>query len=181
MALKELLVPSFVLVACLAGCSSWKLDRPAVAPVQAQTQVPPTAAKICVVRTAVLGSAVTFPTRDNRLLVGATLGNTHFCYLAEPGEHEITIEADAIETAKLTAEAGKSYFLKQEVDNIFGYVKCRAVWLAESEARGLFESSSYEVLVGVPGSERLPDNPPFARAKSPQPAASVTPSPQSGT
>ncbi len=116
-------------------------------------------------RTSVLASAVTFPTRDNGVLVGATRGPTHFCYLAEPGEHEISIEADEVERAKLTVEAGKSYFLKQEVDNIFGYVKCRAVWLAETEAKDLFDASTYEVLVGVPGSETLPPNPPHAPSK----------------
>jgi hypothetical protein len=117
------------------------------------------------VRTSVLAQAVTFPTHDNGVLVGATRGPTHFCYLAEPGEHEIVIEADEVEKAKLTAEAGKSYFLKQEVDNILGYVKCRGVWLAEAEAKSLFDSSEYEVLVGVPGSEKLPPNPPYAPAK----------------
>ena len=147
------------------GCTSWKLSPPATAAVHPSSAPPASAAKICVVRTSVLAQAVTFPTHDNGVLVGATRGPTHFCYLAEPGEHEISIEADEVEKAKLTAEAGKSYFLKQEVDNIFGYVKCRAVWLAEAEANNLFESSTHEVLVGVPGSESLPPNPPYAPSK----------------
>lgn len=68
-------------------------------------------------RTSVLAAAVTFPTRDNGVLVGATRGPTHFCYLAEPGEHVVTIGADATETATITAEAGRTYVLEQEVDN----------------------------------------------------------------
>jgi hypothetical protein len=147
------------------GCTSWKLAPPATAAVHPSSAPPASAAKICVVRTSVLAQAVTFPTHDNGVLVGATRGPTHFCYLAEPGEHEIAIEADELEKAKLTAEAGKSYFLKQEVDYILGYVKCRGVWLAESEAKDLFENSAYEVLVGVPGSESLPPNPPYAPAR----------------
>jgi hypothetical protein len=103
------------------------------------------------------------------VLVGATRGPTHFCDLAEPGDHEIEIEAAEGEKAKLTAEAGKSYFLKQEVDNIFGYVKCRGVWLTEAAAKHLFNSSDCEILVGVPGSERLPPNPPYARATTAAP------------
>ena len=149
----------------LAGCTSWKLGAPTAASVRPRSSPPPASAKVCVVRTSVLALAVTFPTRDNGLLVGATRGPSHFCYLAEPGTHQITIEADATEVATLQAEAGKSYVLSQEVDNILGYVKCRAVWVAESEADELFRDSSYEVLVGVPGSESLPTNPIYATAK----------------
>ena len=117
------------------------------------------------IRTAVVAIAVTFPTRDNGTLVGATSGPTYFCYFAEPGEHVIVSEADEKETARLSAEAGKTYFLKQEVDFYFGYVKCRAVWVTQTEAASLFRSSYPGVLVGVPGSERLPPTLPYAPAK----------------
>ncbi len=120
---------------------------------------------MCVIRTAVVAIAMTFPTRDNGTLVGATSGPTYFCYLAEPGEHEVVVEADDLETARLVAEPGKSYFLKQEVDFVFGYVNCRTMWVTEEEAQALFRSSYPGVLVGVPGSETLPTDPPFARAK----------------
>jgi len=156
---------ALLLLLASAGCTSWKLS-PASAPrVYPTSPVPASAAKICVVRTAVIGFAVTFPTRDNGALVGATRGETYFCYLAEPGLHEITIEADEVEHAALSAEAGKSYFLKQEVDNIFGYVKCRAVWVGDAAAIGLFDAADHKVLTGVPGAERLPADPPFAPAK----------------
>ena len=159
----------FLLVAvaslALASCVSWKLGSPTAAAVKPRSAPPPGSAKICVVRTSVLAAAVTFPTRDNGQLVGATRGPSHFCYLAEPGEHAIAIEADAVETAKLTAEAGKSYVLKQEVDNILGSVKCRGVWMEERAADELFDESPYQVLVGVPGSERLPSSPNYVPAK----------------
>lgn len=158
-----------LLMACLAlaGCTSWKLGAPSATALRPDSPHPPSLAKVCVIRTAVVAIAVTFPTRDNGALVGATSGPTYFCYLAEPGEHEIVIEADEIESARLVAEAGKSYFLKQEVDFLFGYVKCRAVWVIEDEARGLVRASYPGVLVGVPGSETLPTDPPYARAKRP--------------
>jgi hypothetical protein len=69
------------------------------------------------------------------------------------------------EAATLLAEPGRSYFLKQEVDNIFGYVTCRAVWVEESAARELIDGTYNEVIVGVSGSETLPPNPPFAPSK----------------
>lgn len=156
-----------LVVACLVivGCSSWKLSTPPTTALGAESPPPPGAAKVCVIRTAVVAIALTFPTRDNGALVGATSGPTYFCYAAEPGEHEITSEADEVDVARLTAEAGKSYFLEQRVDFIFGYVKCRSVWVAEPEAARLFRASYPGALVEVPGSERLPPDRPYARAK----------------
>jgi hypothetical protein len=146
------------------GCTSWKLDEPRVAPSFVAQPLPPNAALVCLERTSALAQAVTFPTHDDGILVGATRGPGHFCYLAEAGEHVITMEADEVETAKLTAVAGQRYFLEQQVDFLFGYVKCRATWVAEPEARQPLDDTPYEVLVGVPGTERLPAAAPFAPA-----------------
>jgi hypothetical protein len=145
------------------GCSSYQLVHPeqALAPVG---PVPGNVARVCVVRTSVIASLVTFPTRDNGVLVGATRGATHFCYLAQPGHHRIQIEADAEEHAELDAEGGRSYFLKQEVDNVFGYVKCRAVWVDERQGAELLDASSYAILGGVPGTEKLPPQPTYVAA-----------------
>jgi hypothetical protein len=111
-----------------------------------------------------MAQAVTFPVHDGSMLVGATRGPGHFCYFAEPGRHAIAIEADEVEHAEVIAEPGGRYYLKQEVDNLFGYVKCRAIWVTEPIARELLDGSSSRVLVGVPGSERLPGEVPFAPA-----------------
>jgi hypothetical protein len=165
----KLLAPAAVAVAPLlvAGCTSWKLAQPAAATVMPFDAAPPAAARVCVVRTSILALAVTFPTHDDGVLVGATRGQSFFCYLAEPGEHEIAIDADETEHAHLTAKAGESYFLKEEVDNIFGYVKCRSVWVKADDARDLVASADHLVLVGVPGEEKLPGDAPFAPAHGP--------------
>jgi hypothetical protein len=160
---RHVLAAAAALSPALFGCTSWKLAEPRSAPRLEQT-APSDAALVCVMRTSVLAMAVTFPTHDDGALVGATRGPGHFCYLAEPGDHVISIEADAVETAKLTAIAGARYFLKEEVDNIFGYVKCRAVWMKEEEAKESLDASPSEMLVGVPGSEKLPPDPPYAPA-----------------
>jgi hypothetical protein len=161
-----------VLVAALvAGCTSWKLAPPTTPQVAPFGPPAPTVAKVCVVRTSVLAQLVTFPTHDDGVLVGATRGPSFFCYLAEPGEHEIAIEADEQEDATLTAAAGRTYYLHEEVDNILGYVKCRSVWVTEDVARTLVPDVDYEVLVGVPGTEKLPGDPPFAPAKHATPSA----------
>jgi hypothetical protein len=139
------------------ACTSWKLETPVAAPINPGGAGPEGAAKVCVARTSVLASAVTFPTHDNGVLVGATRGPGYFCYLAAPGSHTIVTEADEPEVATLQAVAGRAYYLKEEVDNVFGYVKCRAVWVEGEAAANVFEGLSYEALVGVPGREKLPD------------------------
>lgn len=161
-----------------SACSSYKLGAP-VQPIDPTLGGPGGLATVCVVRTSVLAMAVTMPTRDNGILVGATRGPTRFCYYAEPGEHEISIKADSTETAHLVAEPGGRYYLKIEVDNIVGWVRGRGVWVREDEAIEAFESSSYEVLVGVPGSEKLPAEMPIAPAKpAPAPLNPPTTSPK---
>jgi len=155
----------FTAILLMVGCTSWKLNAPSSSALRSDSLPPTGMAKVCVIRTAIVAIAVTFPTRDNGTLVGATSGPTYFCYLAEPGEHEVVVEADNHEVARLSAEPGKSYFLQQQVDLVFGYVKCRSVWVTEAEAQSLIRSSYPGVLVGVPGSETLPPERPYARAK----------------
>lgn len=155
-------VASLVLV---TGCASYKLAEPA-APIDAFATPPPDRAQVCVLRDSWLAQAVAFPVHDDGVLVGATRGAGYFCYLAAPGRHVLTIESDKVEKAELTAEAGGRYYLVHEVDNIFGYVRTRSVWLAERAARERMEDLPCQVLVGVPGSERLPAEVPFAPASA---------------
>lgn len=157
------LASALAALALASGCTSYELAAPAT-PTAPFAAPPPDRAQICVVRSSILAQAVTFPVRDGAMLVGATRGPGHFCYFAEPGRHTIAIEADEVERAVLIAEPGGRYYLKQEVDNLFGYVKCRAIWVTEPVAHELFDGSSPSVLVGVPSSERLPGEVPFAPA-----------------
>ena len=160
----HLLGPSLVAALLFAaGCTSYELAAPA-SPVAPFAAPAPDRAQICVIRASVMAFAVTFPVHDGGLLVGATRGPGYFCYFAAPGRHVISTEADETEVAGLVAEPGGRYYLKQEVDNILGYVKCRAIWVTEPVARELIEGASPCVLVGVPGAERLPEEAPFAPA-----------------
>lgn len=147
-----------------AGCTNWKFSEPEH-PQGPFDAFPPDRAQICVFRQSFLAQAVTFPVHDNGVLVGATRGRSHFCYLAAPGRHVLAIKADKVARAEIIAEPGGRYYLEQEVDNIFGHVTCRPVWVAKSVAAELVEASTYRVLVGVPGNERLPGEVPFAPAE----------------
>jgi hypothetical protein len=153
------------------ACKSYELAEPS-APLQPWTAAPRGLATVCVVRTSVLALDVAFPTRDNGMLVGATRGPSHFCYRAEPGEHEIAVESESTATAHLVAEPEGRYFLKLELDGARG----RPVWIPEDAAREDLDSSIYRVLVGVPGSETLPAEVPIAPAKPERAASHGAPS-----
>lgn len=163
----SVLLLASVIGAGAAACSSYQLREPASPPLAAFGALPPNTARICTVRTSVLAQAVTFPIRDNGTLVGASRGQGHFCWLAEPGPHQIAIESDQIDEAVVTAEAGKSYYLRQDVNFVFGMVSVSPVWIDEPTAHEALGSTPYEVLAGVPGSEKLPEQPPFVRARPP--------------
>jgi hypothetical protein len=147
----------------LLACSSYKLAQPATA-LTPFGATPPSLARICVIRSSVLAQAVTYVSRDNGVLVGATRGPTFFCYLAAPGPHTHAVECDNDEEiARVDVVAGKSYYLKQNV----GLMGCGVEWVAEEEARESMDRSSYEVLVGVPDGEKLPPNPATVPAGAP--------------
>ncbi|GAC1352628.1 MAG: hypothetical protein NVS3B20_05710 [Polyangiales bacterium] len=155
---------ALALVPSLAGCYSYRLSDAVRAPPIASDRSYPTLAHVCVLRTSVLASAVTFVVHDNGQLVGATRGAMRFCYLAAPGDHVITTASDETEVSNLTAIAGRHYYLHEVVDNIFGYVRSRSLWVTEREALELADDVPYRVLLAVPGAEALPRPMPFASA-----------------
>jgi len=122
-------------------------------------------ARICVLRSSTEAGGLTFPVRDNGVLVGATRGATYFCYLAGAGEHRIVTEADSNEAQSVIVEAGRSYYLQQEVDAVMGAVKCRTHWVEADQAQQLAAQSNEQVIVGVPASEKLPGQPAFAPSR----------------
>lgn len=156
------LCASAIFAILVTGCAGWKLSQPETVAVHPFLPQPAHVAKVCVIRTSVLEDGVTFVSRDNGVLVGATRGPTYFCYYAEPGDHDLSIEADEWASAKLRAQAGQSYYLKEEVAIERGKVKGQGVWVDESIARQLVDNSDYAVLVRAPGKERVPDEVPFA-------------------
>ena len=48
--------------------------------------------------------------RDNGVLVGATEGRSHFCYLAGAGSHTLTTEVSDADDLSFDASPGARYF-----------------------------------------------------------------------
>jgi hypothetical protein len=165
------LVGAASLLGLLAACSSYTLREVDSPPLGAFGPSPRTdVATVCVIRPSHFALAVTFVVHDNGQLVGATRGESYFCYEAEPGQHDIASSTgDPIDkpgSALLAAEAGHRYWLHQDYDNVFGVIVDKLQWVDEVRARDLVRDGAcgYNVLEGVPGDEKLPANPAFARA-----------------
>ncbi|HEY1696860.1 MAG TPA: hypothetical protein VGG39_32095 [Polyangiaceae bacterium] len=162
----------FASFAALSGCSPYALTEAPVPPVAAFGPAPRTdVATVCVIRPSHFAVGVTFVVHDDGQLVGATRGESWFCYWAAPGRHTIVSSTgdpvDRDGAAELTAEAGRRYWLHQDYENLLGVILDRLQWVNEERARELLEDGScgYKTLAGVPGSEKLPVEVPLAAAR----------------
>lgn len=154
------------------GCSPYSFAQPKVPPIApfgpvARTDV----ATVCVVRPSHFALLVTFLVRDDGQLVGATRGESYFCYLAQPGAHEIvSTTGDTVDeegTLRFVAEAGRRYWLHQDYDNDFGSITPRLLFITESRAHDFVEDDAcdYKTLTAGPGTEGLPPPAPVAAAR----------------
>ena len=153
------------------GCSSYSLVAPQTPPIEAFGPAPRTdVATVCVIRPSHWAGAVTFVVHDDGQVVGATRGESYFCYFAKPGEHAIVSSTgdptDRNGVATLAAAAGQRYWLHQDFDNVFGSITDKLQWVDEARARTLLTEGAcdYKVLDGVPGTEKLPGAIPTAPA-----------------
>ncbi len=161
-----------VAASCLlfAGCSSYSLAAPKAPPIDAFRSARTDVATVCVIRPSHWALAVTFVVHDDDQLVGATRGESYFCYFAQPGEHRIVSSTgdptDRDGHATLTAVAGSRYWLHQDYDNVFGSITDKLQWVDEARARELLGDGAceYKLIDGVPGEERLPGAAPIAPA-----------------
>lgn len=70
---------------------------------------------IYVYRNEHFGAAVPMDVLVNGDLVGKTGAQTYFALMVTPGKHTITSKAENVSTVDLSVEAGKNYFVWQEV------------------------------------------------------------------
>jgi hypothetical protein len=148
------------------GCAPGLEGRDAHAPTIADLgPVPAGSAQVCVVRPEVTSSQVSMMVHDNGRLVGATRGTTFFCYLASPGDHQITSADDDTGPQFFHAQGGARYWLHQEVVDLAGHTHAHLDWVDESTALELLESCEARVRVSIPGHENEPATQPFAPAQ----------------
>ncbi|HSO37238.1 MAG TPA: hypothetical protein VLT33_32150 [Labilithrix sp.] len=157
------LLGACVLLGLVAGgCSAYHVSEPKVAVLHPFAAIPADFARVCAIRTELYAAQLAFPTYDNNQLVGVTKGATFFCYKAEPGDHVVRIDSDPPFALDLHAEAGKSYYIHEQVP-VELVPRCMATLVDEGRARELVEASTYETTAVAHG-EAAPDPVPYAKA-----------------
>ncbi len=129
--------------------------------------VPAGVARVCVIRPERAAASVTMEVRDNGRLVGATRGTSYFCWLAAPGEHQITSIDDDTGPTLLQARANARYWLHQEVSTLDNAVHAHLDWVDDLTASDMIDECDQRVLVSVPGHEDRTDAMPVVPARRP--------------
>jgi hypothetical protein len=139
---------SFALLAVAAAC------EPARAPRVVDGElgpVPPSAARVCVLRPSVRLAELTMEIHDNGRLVGATRGSTYVCWLAAPGEHQITSPKDEAGTVLLHTQPGGHYWLHQDVGLLAGELRSgELISIDEASAGPMLDRCATRVKVALP-------------------------------
>jgi hypothetical protein len=130
---KLVLVSMLLLTAIATGCASVPMasleeDAKAKAFV-----VPAAKSSIYVYRNESIGGAIPMTVALNGRLAGQSAMLTYFVFEVDPGSHEISSVAENTSTLKLTTEAGKAYFVWQEVK--------MGMWMARSQLQQVDEQT----------------------------------------
>jgi hypothetical protein len=114
---KTIRVAAVMLAASMLGaCASVPMASPD-ADAHAKTFVAPGngEANLYVYRDQTMGSAVKMPLLLDDVSIGDTGPHTYAFRQIQPGNHTITSKAEKDATLQFTAEAGKNYYVRQEV------------------------------------------------------------------
>jgi len=151
----------------VAACSPYTLV--ATQPTLSAVDSSPNLGTVCVIRSSPMARLVTFAIHDNAQLVGATRGDSYFCYLAEPGRHTIVSDtADATDSPgalTLVIAPGGRYWILQDHRNRFGSIQSELAVLQEPVGLALAARCEYKILARVPVGERLPEPVPLATSR----------------
>jgi hypothetical protein len=154
-------------LAVLPACATYALAQPTEPPIAAFGPATSKVATVCVIRPSHWALGSTYLVRDDAQLVGATKGESYFCYYAEPGAHRLTAArldvSDDLGQIGLHAEAGHRYWLHVDYDRELG---TQLQWIEEDEARPLVERCDYKELVGESAGEPAPEGIPYARSRA---------------
>ena len=149
------------------GCSPYSIGGPRPSAVPLSGPARAEVATVCVIRSAVTAGGVTFVVHDNQQLVGATRGQSYFCYEAEPGMHELVSQTfDSTDTPgslRLEVAAGTRYYVAQEHEGLASLTSV-LVTIDPAVALERCGSCAHRALTDVPGHEQVPPPVPFAPA-----------------
>ena len=131
---KLLLAASLVASLILTGCASVPMASKEMDSQAKQFTTVADKAKIYIYRDENMGAAVKMPVLLNGMSVGDTVAKSYILREVEPGEHTIVSKTENDAELKLTADAGKNYFVWQEVK--MGAFSARSKLHLVDEAKG---------------------------------------------
>jgi hypothetical protein len=104
-----------IITIVLGGCASVPMGNPAQ-DTQAKKFTPPTdKAAIYVYRTGSFGGAYAIPVAFDGQIMGKTAVDTYFYWLVKPGRYAIATGGETASQLEVTVEAGKNYFIWQNL------------------------------------------------------------------
>ncbi|ABK36157.1 DUF2846 domain-containing protein [Aeromonas hydrophila] len=127
--------------ALLSGCASVPMAE-ATADAQAKQFVAPKdAANLYIYRNETFGAAVKMPLLVDGMAVGDTVAHTYILKQVTPGSHTITSKSENDATLTLSTEAGKNYYVWQEVKMGLLMARSKLSQVSEEEGKqGVMES-----------------------------------------
>lgn len=97
--------------------------------------VPEGKSNIYLYRNETLGAAIPVTISFDGKLAGQTASMTYFLWTVEPGNHEITCNAENTETLKLSTSPGKNYYVWQEMKMGMWMARCALSEKSDEEGR----------------------------------------------
>ena len=127
--------------ALLSGCASVPMAD-ATADAQAKQFVAPKdAANLYIYRNETFGTAVKMPVLVDGVAVGDTVAHSYILKQVIPGSHTITSKSENDATLTLSTEAGKNYYVWQEVKMGLLMARSKLSQVSEEEGKqGVMES-----------------------------------------
>ncbi|WP_336296813.1 DUF2846 domain-containing protein [Aeromonas hydrophila] len=136
-----IMTASLLSAALLSGCASVPMAD-ATADAQAKQFVAPKdAANLYIYRNETFGTAVKMPVLMDGFAVGDTVAHSYILKQVMPGSHTITSKSENDATLTLSTEAGKNYYVWQEVKMGLLMARSKLSQVSEDEGKqGVMES-----------------------------------------
>lgn len=110
-----LIALAVVAAAWLSGCASVPMAAMAEDATAKSFAVQPGKSNIYVYRNETFGGAIPMTLTLNGKVAGQTAPQTYYLFQVDPGTHDVSSIAENTSALRLTTEAGKAYFVWQEV------------------------------------------------------------------
>lgn len=131
---KQIILSLMVVASVLTGCANIPLAPPAVDLEAKKFAVEQNKASIYIYRNESFGGAVPVTVSINDQLLGKTGAKTFFALKVPPGTYTLTSKSENESRYIIEAEAGKNYFIWQEMK--MGLLYARNILQQVDEARG---------------------------------------------